>query len=196
MLTVTFEVRLPNWVQDLLNARPRSWETPRQRMDLVLDLARRHLVAGSGGPFAAAVFDLDGNELIAVGLNLVVPSGLSVAHAEVVALSLAQRRLGTHDLASCSGRRLELVTSAEPCCMCFGAIHWSGIRSLVCGARGEDVAKIGFDEGPKPADWVQHLQARGIDVQRDVERAAAASVLDAYAQAGGEIYNPTFNRGG
>ena len=74
--------------------------------------------------------------------------------------------------------------------MCLGAVPWSGVRSLVCGARDEDARSIGFDEGDKPGDWVASLSGRGIRVQRDVCRAAAAGVLRDYIASGGKLYNP------
>ncbi len=73
--------------------------------------------------------------------------------------------------------------------MCLGAIPWSGVRHLVCGARDEDASAIGFDEGEKPVEWVPALERRGIIVVRDVLREEAASVLREYAVSGGEIYN-------
>ena len=83
----------------------------------------------------------------------------------------------------------ELVASTEPCAMCFGAIPWSGVRRLVCGAREEDARRIGFDEGPKTSDWVAALEQRGISVARDVYRDEAAAVLRYYVESGGMIYN-------
>jgi tRNA(Arg) A34 adenosine deaminase TadA len=73
--------------------------------------------------------------------------------------------------------------------MCLGAIYWSGVRSVVCGARDEDARSIGFDEGSKPADWVGTLESRGISVTKDVLRDEARSVLLSYKEAGGAIYN-------
>ena len=73
--------------------------------------------------------------------------------------------------------------------MCLGAVCWSGVRQIVCGARGEDAGRIGFDEGPKPADWVSELERRGIAVTRDVMRERAAQVLRSYRDCGGPIYN-------
>lgn len=75
--------------------------------------------------------------------------------------------------------------------MCLGAIPWSGLRRVGCGAHGEDAAAIGFDEGAKPADWLGALQQRGIEVARDVLRDEARAVLQQYARTGGRIYNPT-----
>jgi hypothetical protein len=63
------------------------------------------------------------------------------------------------------------------------------VRSLICGARGEDATAIGFDEGSKPTDWVAQLEARGIAVQNDLMREAAADVLKSYKESGGAIYN-------
>ncbi len=74
--------------------------------------------------------------------------------------------------------------------MCFGAIPWSGVRRLVCGARDEDARAIGFDEGPKLSDWVTALKDRDITVLRDVLRDEATAVLQEYIASGGIIYNP------
>lgn len=157
-------------------------------MGFVIELARENVRAGTGGPFAAAVFSADGGELVSVGVNLVTASGLSMAHAEMVALSLAQHHFGDWDLARHGN--LVLVTSCEPCAMCFGAVPWSGVRSLVCGARKEDAEAGGFDEGHKPEDWAASLRARGIEVSEGVLREEAAEVFDFYREQGGVIYNP------
>ena len=73
--------------------------------------------------------------------------------------------------------------------MCFGAVPWSGVKSLICGARKKDAEAAGFDEGDKPDHWVRSLQRRGIVVQCSVLRAEAASVLADYKDSGGAIYN-------
>ncbi|WP_217995186.1 hypothetical protein [Methylogaea oryzae] len=75
--------------------------------------------------------------------------------------------------------------------MCLGATLWSGVKSLLCGARDEDARAIGFDEGPKPADWADQLRRRGIAVTRDVMRDEACKVLQRYKNQGGTIYNPS-----
>ena len=67
-------------------------------MRLVIELARTNFQRDTGGPFAAAVFDEASARLVAIGVNRVVPMRCSSAHAEVMALSLAQRAAGTHDL--------------------------------------------------------------------------------------------------
>lgn len=141
-----------------------------------------------GGPFGAAVFRSDTGDLIAVGVNSVVRLANSVFHAEVVALMLAHRRLGLHTFALPGTPPLELVTSAEPCAMCFGATLWSGVRKLVCGATKADAEQLGFDEGPvTEASW-DHARARGIEVVRGVLREDAVRVLHRYRELGRPIY--------
>ena len=163
--------------------------TRHDRMRYVVDLARRNVSNGTGGPFAAAVIATNTGAVRSVGVNLVVAEANSTAHAEMVALQLAQADLGCHDLAAAPAGPYELVCSVEPCTMCLGAVVWSGVHTLVCGATDGDARAIGFDEGPKPPDWVEALQQRGMAVHREVLRPDAAGVLRAYADAGGPIYN-------
>ncbi len=182
-------LKLPDWVEPFLANYDEDFTTTKQRMRLVIDLSRENFKQATGGPFAAAVFDLDSGILLNCGVNLVESVGCSVAHAEIVALSLAQKSLGSYDLSQ-TDRRCQLITSTEPCAMCLGAICWSGVRSIACAARDEDARKIGFDEGDKPTGWVTTLTNRGIAVERDVLREQAADVLKNYAGSGGIIYNP------
>lgn len=182
---------LPEWLQAFAaEVEKATYADAGERMLLAIELARRNVEAGTGGPFGAAVFEAESGRMLAVGVNLVVAGRCSVLHAEVVALMLAQQHLGRFDLGGEGLPGCELVTSAEPCVMCFGAVLWSGVRRLVCGARQEDVERLGFDEGPKPADWPGELQRRGITVVRDVCRDEAVAVLKRYALDGGLVYNP------
>jgi tRNA(Arg) A34 adenosine deaminase TadA len=180
---------LPRWVEELISEPDREYPTEEDRMRLVIELSRSNVAHGTGGPFGAGVFDLSTNRLVAPGVNLVASTNLSAAHAEIVALMIAQQVVGHFDLGG-QGRPLyELVASTEPCAQCFGSVPWSGVRRLACGARDEDARDIGFDEGPKMPDWVSSLERRGISVVRDVCRDEAAAVLSDYAESGGTIYN-------
>lgn len=183
------EFRVPDWLEAALPEPDRRFDTAAERMAVAVDLARRNVRRETGGPFGAAVFDREEGTLLAPGVNLVLRERCSVLHAEIVALMLAQRALDSHDLAEPGLPDCELVSSAEPCAMCFGAIPWSGVSRLVCGARSSDAREVGFDEGEKPPDWTGALERRGVDVTRDVRREEAASVLRSYADGGGPIYN-------
>lgn len=177
-------ITVPSWV-DAIVARHAEVTTDETKMALAIALAAENVARG-GGPFGAAVFD--GDTCIGAGVNRVLDTGYSIAHAEVVAISAAQKTLLHTNTARTADRVLTLVTSAEPCCQCFGAVVWSGIGRLVCGATTEDVEAIGFDEGPKPTDWQETLRNRGIEVVEQVQRSEASAVLHAYQQAGGVIY--------
>lgn len=175
-------VEIPAW----------AWEpagsilpTVEQRMQLVIELAERNIAEG-GGPFGAAVFSTDGT-FIAPGLNRVVLASVPIAHAEIVAIGLAAKALGSWDIATHGS--FELVSTTEPCAMCLGAVPWAGVERLVCGARDSDAREVGFDEGNKPADWVGALRSSGIEVRQDVLRSAAVDLLQGYASGGGPIYN-------
>lgn len=184
----TLKITLPGWIEGFVANEPRQFIDAETRMRLAIELARENIRQNTGGPFGAAVFNMDTNELVSVGVNCVVPSDCSMAHAEIMAIGLAQQALGTFDLSSKG--RFELATSCQPCAMCLGAVPWSGIKSLLCGAREEDARAVGFDEGAKPDDWLGELQNRGITVTRDILRTEAAQVLKNYAAANGTIYNP------
>ena len=181
------QIELPGWTGPFLAARQEPLANISQRMRLAIDLAAKNVRQGTGGPFGALVVNEASGELVSVGVNLVTSSGFSVAHAEIVAVTLAQAATREWNL-SLAGP-LQLVTSCEPCAMCFGAVPWSGIKSLVCGARKKDAEAAGFDEGDKPGNWIRSLQRRGIVVQTGVLRPEAAAVLAAYRAGGGTIYN-------
>ena len=180
-------ISLPGWVEDWVASRAGGLVSNEQGMAFAIAAANENVSRGTGGPFAAAVIDKDAGQLVSVGVNIVTASGLSIAHAEMVAISLAQHRLGGWNLAKLGNFRL--VTSCEPCAMCFGAVPWSGVRSLVCGARKSDAEAAGFDEGEKPHDWVESLRERGIDVELDVLRDESARIFKHYRDTGGVIYN-------
>lgn len=175
------KISVPDWVQALALRDGVSLVSDADKMDLAIALSRENVARG-GGPFGAAVFD--GARCVAAGVNRVLDSGYSIAHAEIVAIMAVQQALGTVT----TKPSLTLVTSAEPCCQCFGAIVWSGVDRVICGATTDDVEAIGFDEGPKPAAWQQRLKERGIDVIEQVQRDAARDVLRDYKQRGGVIY--------
>ena len=182
-----FCLRLPPYVTEFLLDQDAVYSTDEDRMKLVIGLSRINISHG-GGPFGAGVFCMNTHKLVAPGVNLVIPTACSVAHAEIVALVLAEQAVSTYNLSDAGD--FELVTSAEPCSQCFGAIPWSGVRRVVYGADRTDVEAIGFDEGPKATDWIQSLEKRGLEVASHVLRFEAVEVLQAYMSAGNRIYSP------
>jgi tRNA(Arg) A34 adenosine deaminase TadA len=178
----SLRIEFPAWVDDVVGGFARPLIDDESRMALTVLLSAENVARG-GGPFGGTVF-LD-DQLLAAGVNCVLESGLSIAHAEIMALLRAQAALGK---AALEGPALTLFASTEPCCQCFGALVWAGVRRLVCGATTADAEAIGFDEGPKPAQWVSVLEQRGIAVRQEVLRSDAQRVLNDYAAGGGRIY--------
>ncbi len=186
MLLAQVHLVLPVWIADAVDEFARFGDDD-ARVGLAIELARRNVAEGSGGPFGAAVFDSTGR-VIAVGVNRVLPQSCSLAHAETMAFMLAQQRLQRARLNE-TGDAFSLATSAQPCCQCYGATVWAGIDTLLIAARAEDVEELtGFDEGPLPADWIGELERRGIAVRRDIRREEARAVLAGYGAAGGIRY--------
>lgn len=117
---------------------PTAGEKPLDPLSEALALAR-HSIADGGGPFGAVV--TRGGVIVGRGHNRVVLDRDPSAHAEIVAIRDAARRLGTHDLSEC-----ELYASCEPCPMCAGAILWARIARLHYAASQHDAAAAGFDD--------------------------------------------------
>jgi tRNA(Arg) A34 adenosine deaminase TadA len=188
------QLQLPPWVATEIGDPEQRYVDIEARMALVIRLAARN-VQESGGPFGAAVFEIETGRLVAPGINLVVHLHSSLAHAEAIAIMMAQTLLGTHDLGAPGLPPMELVTSAQPCIQCYGNLWWSGLRRLIVGATKEDVESLtGFVEGPVPQNWAEVLSHRPplqpITVIRDVLRTEAQQTLRSYREHGGTIYNP------
>lgn len=186
MLDATIEITLPDWIANEVDG-DRLYADDEARMGLAIQLARRNVELGTGGPFGAAIFNANG-ALVAVGVNRVVPHNCSVAHAETVAYMAAQARLKRCRINE-DGQRYIMAASGQPCAMCYGATFWAGVDEVLIGARSSDVMELTeFDEGPLPADWVGELERRGISVRRDVLRQEACDVLKLYSETAGRAY--------
>lgn len=179
-------IQLPNWLRDYCQQYKVSRELS-DRMNFVIKASQKNIELHTGGPFAAAVFESDTGKLVALGVNMVSTQKLSILHAEMVALSLAQAKINEFDLSK-SDQALELITSTEPCAMCLGAIPWSGVKKLITAAKGSDAEAIGFDEGEKPNNWQQSLEKRGIEVITQICSDDAKRVLESYSKMNGPIY--------
>jgi len=193
-LISTKNLTLPPWVEAFVASWPGPFDSEENRMQLAVSLSAENVNRGTGGPFAAVVFEEGTHRVVSVGVNVVVPQRTSLAHGEVMALLMAQEALGSHDLGRKDLVPLEMATTSQPCIQCYGALIWSGIRRVLVGARGTDVESlVGFDEGPVPEDWVEQWARRGIETRVDVLRDEACSVLRAYKNSGAPVYNSASN---
>jgi tRNA(Arg) A34 adenosine deaminase TadA len=181
-------VDCPAWFDDVVGWDA-GYATDEERMRLAIELARQNVLRGTGGPFGAAVFARETGALISAGVNSVVRLNNSTLHAEMVAIMMAQHRLGAYTLGASPGSSYEIVSSCDPCAMCLGAVLWSGVRRLVSGADRDDASALSFEEGPVFPESYAYLEERGVAIRRSVLRQQAAAVLELYRQQGGEIYN-------
>jgi guanine deaminase len=114
-------------------------KSPNSFMARAIALSLENVRTGTGGPFAAVVVK-DG-EIIAEGANAVTTTNDPTAHAEVVAIREACRKLKSFDLSGC-----EIYTSCEPCPMCLGAIYWARPARVYFANSAADAAQAGFDD--------------------------------------------------
>lgn len=137
-----------------------------------LRLARESVAAG-GGPFAAMVVK-DG-AVVAAATNRVVPDRDPTAHAEVLAIREACRRLGTFRLDGC-----EMYASCEPCPMCAGAIAWARVSRVRYAGTRDDAAAAGFDDARLWAEMSRPPAGCSVPAERLLE-AEGSGPFDAWA---------------
>ncbi|MFC7337955.1 nucleoside deaminase [Haloferula chungangensis] len=124
-------------------------------MRRAIELARKGMTAGHGGPFGAVVVR-DG-EIIGEGWNQVLRNNDPTAHGEVTAIRDACSKIDNFHLADC-----EIHTTGEPCPMCLGAIYWSRIRRIYYGFSIKDAAAIGFDDVDFYSELVLPAEKRSV----------------------------------
>ncbi len=193
-LAKSFTLALPSWVDDELTDVPEVLPTREDRMRLVHRLAARNFREGNGGPFAAIVVESESGRVVSVGVNVVLSTGISSGHAEMVALGTAQARIGSWDLGGEDQPAHELVVNWRPCAQCYGGTLWSGVRTLVVAGDGPELEELtGFDEGPVREDWADQFERRGIRVVSGVLREEALQVFAEYGtyvrEVGATVYN-------
>jgi len=108
-------------------------------MARAIQLSVENVRSGQGGPFGAII--VKSGEIIAEGVNCVSLTNDPTAHAEVIAIREACKKLQFFELKGC-----EIYTSCEPCPMCLGAIYWARPDRVYFGNTAADAAKVGFDD--------------------------------------------------
>lgn len=111
----------------------------KQFMREAIRLSQVQMRAANGGPFGAVV--VRRGKIVGRGFNRVTSTNDPTAHAEVVAIRAACRKLQTFKLDDC-----ELYTSCEPCPMCLAAIYWARLKRVYFANTRRDAAKIQFDD--------------------------------------------------
>ena len=96
-------------------------------MNMAIELALRAYNEGEVPVGALIVKD---GEVIGKGYNMREQNGMATAHAEILAIEEACRKLGTWRLGECT-----LYVTLEPCPMCAGAIVNSRVDRVVYGVK-------------------------------------------------------------
>src|ERR1700693_2563446 len=133
-----------------------------------IQLSIENVHSGRGGPFGAVV--VKDSNILAEGANQVTSYKDPTAHAEILAIRAACKKLGAFDLEGC-----EIYTSCEPCPMCLGAIYWARLSRIYFADVDADASKIGFDDSLIYREIAQPLSQRKIPmIQMMREEALAA----------------------
>lgn len=137
-------------------------------MRRAIAIARDGMEGNAGGPFGAVIVK-DGR-ILAEGCNRVTSTNDPTAHAEVVAIREACRKLGTFDLSGA-----EIYASCEPCPMCLAAIYWARIARIHYASTRADAARIGFDDDHIYREFAVPIERRQIPMERLLAREAEAA---------------------
>src|SRR5262245_1964295 len=108
-------------------------------LERAIELSRIGMESSQGGPFGCVI--VKDNQIIGEGNNRVTSLNDPTAHAEVVAIREACKKLDSYQLDGC-----DIYTSCEPCPMCLGAIYWARPRRVVYANTREEAAAIEFDD--------------------------------------------------
>lgn len=149
-------------------------------MQIAKENADKGIENKEGGPFGAVIVDKEGN-IIANGNNKVIKNNDPTAHAEIVAIREACKKLNTYDLSN-----YILYTSCEPCPMCLSAIIWANIKEVYYGCTKEDAGQIGFRD-----DIIyNYLKGNNKDLIHliHLNREECIKTFEKYKQENGVIY--------
>jgi len=149
-------------------------------MNIAKQNAERGIKEKEGGPFGAVIVDKD-EKIIANGNNQVLKQNDPTAHAEMVAIRNACKKLGKYDLSGYT-----LYTSCEPCPMCLSAIIWSNIKEVYYGCTKKDAGEIGFRDDA----IYDYLKGENNDLinLEEMDRDECIKTFEEYKKQDGVIY--------
>ncbi len=148
-------------------------------MARAIALAVRNVRSGRGGPFGAVV--VKKGKIIAEGANQVTSRNDPSAHAEIVAIRKACRKLGSFELHGC-----QIYTSCEPCPMCLGAIYWARPSRVYFASTKRDAERAGFDDSFIYREIKRPLARRRIPM-RPLMRREALAAFAAWSAAANKV---------
>lgn len=148
-------------------------------MRKAIELSVQNVHSGNGGPFGAVV--VKNGEIVGEGSNQVLATNDPSAHAEVIAIRAACRKLKTFQLTDC-----EIYSSCEPCPMCMGLIYWARPKNVYYANTAADAAKIGFDDAFIYHELTLASSRRSIRMQQ-VLREEALAAFEAWQKKSNKV---------
>lgn len=149
-------------------------------MRLAIEKAKEGVLAGQA-PFGACI--VKGGQVTSCEHNVVWQTTDSTAHAEIMAIRAACKKLNTIDLSGCV-----LYSTCEPCPMCFAAAHWAKISKIIYGACIEDAKDAGFTELEVSNETLKELGESSVEIEKDFLRDEAIELFAFWKQNLGKSY--------
>ena len=79
-----------------------------------------------------------GNKIVGRGYNQSITLKDPTAHAEIIALRAASKKLNNYRLNGC-----KIYVTLEPCAMCAGSLVWGRVKDLIFGAYDRKAGACG-----------------------------------------------------
>ena len=139
-----------------------------------IKLSHEGVINNDGGPFGCVI--VKGDEIIGRGNNKVTSINDPTAHAEIIAIRDACKKLGTFRLDDC-----EIYTSCEPCPMCLGAIYWATPKAIYYANSRQDATEIGFNDSLIYEEFSKPFSERKIPITQ-IDRDNALKIFKEWAE--------------
>lgn len=149
-------------------------------MKIAKEAAEKGINLNEGGPFGAVITDKEGN-IISTGNNQVIKSKDPTAHAEIIAIRNACKKINSYDLSD-----YILYTSCEPCPMCLSAIIWSNIKEVYYACTRIDASNIGFRDD-KIYEYLSGNNKKLIKLHQ-IDREKCIELFEEYKKENKKIY--------
>lgn len=141
----------------------------RRFMELAIEVAEQGVRKGNS-PFGSCI--VKGDNVVCVAHNTVLTKKDATNHAEMNAIMKACKKLKNHELRGCV-----IYSTTEPCPMCFSAIHWAKMKTIVYGTNINDVKMLGFKELTISAKTMKSKGGSPIGVKGGFMRAECLELL-------------------
>ena len=123
-------------------------------MERAIELSRNS-IDSNGGPFGAIITLKD--EIISEGMNRVTVNNDPTAHAEIMAIRYAAKKLNTFKLDQCV-----LWTSCFPCPGCYSFAFWARISKIYYACTHNDAKDIEFDDSLIYTEFTKKVEDKTI----------------------------------